>query len=65
MKDIPETREDLVRGYRFDIIMDILLIFLGVIDRCAAECHYRFWLKYTGMKGHDICNLLSSAQKKK
>lgn len=31
MKDIPETREDLVRGYRFDMIMDILLIFLGVI----------------------------------
>lgn len=31
MKDIPETREDLVRGYRFDIIMEILLIFLVVI----------------------------------
>lgn len=31
MKDIPETGEDLIRGYRFGIIMDMLLIFLGVI----------------------------------
>lgn len=54
-------------GYRLDIIVDILLIFLGVDnDSYAGKHHYKeFQAKVYMNEGCDICNSPSRAQEKR